>query len=116
MVLGGAVSIASQMRSAMSQRPPQSHTPARTSRRHDRQGGYDLTDIYEARLLAQGYTANDFVTRRSSAEPVILPTVRPVRIGRGSPAWDAAQAAKAAAPALEPAEEESAEPDEEFED
>jgi hypothetical protein len=93
----------------MSQRPPQSHTPARTSRRHDRQGGYDLTDIYEARLLAQGYTANDFVTRRSSAEPGILPTVRPVRIGRGSPAWDAAQAAKAVATAPEPAEKESPE-------
>ncbi len=76
----------------MSQRPPQTQPPARTSRRHDRHGGYDLTDIYEARLLAQGYASNDFVTRRSAADPVILPTVRPIRIGRGSPAWDAAHA------------------------
>lgn len=71
----------------MSQRPPRNEYPGRVTRRHDRHGGYDLTDIYEARLLAQGVTANEFVTRRSAADLSVLPLVKPLLIGRGSPGW-----------------------------
>lgn len=73
----------------MSQRPPLNQSPRRITRRHDRHGGYDLTDIYEARLLAQGVTANEFVTRRSAADLEVLPLVKPLLIGRGSPGWGA---------------------------
>jgi hypothetical protein len=86
----------------MSQRPPLHNRPERVSRRHDRHGGYDLADIYEARLLAQGVTANEFVTKRSAANLVILPSIRPTRIGRGSPAWDAMKAAALESQSVEP--------------
>jgi hypothetical protein len=88
MVFGGATKIGVVMRSnRMSQRPSPGHNPARVTRRHDRHGGYDLTDIYEARLLAQGVTANEFVARRSAADLQVLPLVKPLLIGRGSPGW-----------------------------
>lgn len=86
----------------MSQRPPLHNRPERVSRRHDRHGAYDMTDIYEARLLAQGVTANEFVTRRSAADLAILPSIRPIRIGRGSPAWDAMKAAALESQSVEP--------------
>ncbi|CAN5445423.1 hypothetical protein BH09CHL1_BH09CHL1_24920 [soil metagenome] len=89
----------------MSQRPPLNNRPERVSRRHDRHGGYDLADIYEARLLAQGVTANEFVTKRSAADLAVLPSIRPIRIGRGSPAWDAMKAAALEKPVIEPSEE-----------
>lgn len=86
----------------MAQRPPLHNRPERVNRRHDRHGGYDLADIYEARLLAQGVTANEFVTKRSAAELAILPSIRPTRIGRGSPAWDAMKAAAQEPQTVEP--------------
>jgi hypothetical protein len=76
-----------EVRFRMSQRSPINQPPGRTTRRYDRHGGYDMTDIYEARLLAQGVTANEFVTRRSAAELPVLPLVKPLLIGRGSPGW-----------------------------
>jgi len=71
----------------MPQRSSFNQTSGRVTRRHDRHGGYDLTDIYEARLLAQGITANEFVTRRSAADLPVLPLVKPLLIGRGAPGW-----------------------------
>jgi hypothetical protein len=76
-----------EVRFRMSQRLPLNQSAGRTTRRHDRHGGYDLADIYEARLLAQGVTANEFITRRSSADLPVLPLVKPLLIGRGSPGW-----------------------------
>lgn len=89
----------------MSQRPPLNNRPERVNRRHDRLGSYDLADIYEARLLAQGVTANEFVTKRSAADLAILPSIRPTRIGRGSAAWEAMKAAALEQQTAEPSVE-----------
>lgn len=59
---------------------------SRPARRHDRRGGYDIADIYEARLLAQGMRADDFLTLRSSTDAPPIPDVTPVRFGRGTEA------------------------------
>lgn len=67
---------------AMPNRLPQS--PTRPTRRQDRRDGYDIADIYEARLLAQGMRSDDFVALRSSTDVPPIPNVSPIPFGRGA--------------------------------
>ena len=66
----------------MPNRSPQPLT--RPTRRQDRRGGYDIADIYEARLLAQGMRSDDFVSLRSSTDVPPIPNVTPIPFGRGA--------------------------------
>lgn len=89
------------------------NTPTRPVRRPEAQPAEsDVAAIFERRLLARGIRPDDFLDWRGSSDPPAIPTITPIRFGRGADDGAVSPMAAAIPEAVQAVPETAVDPDE----